>query len=378
MARIEAMNAANTSRWSRPGRATSTIFPEMVGHTIAVHDGRKHVPVFVSRVDGRPQARRVRADAHLPRPRRHREGPIAMTRRRPTRRPPRSDGAETEAADEAEPLEATPRRRAARPRPRRPRRASREPHEAERDAEAEEPSAAEDEPAAEAKPAEPQAHAVAEDEGRARAAEGRSRAAQAAPPSAGERAASSARSAKYVRTSARKARLVCDHIRGKSVDEARAILAHTPARGGRGLEQAARVRRRQRRAQPRAGRRRPADPSRHRRRGPDAQALPPARHGPRDAHPQAHQPPDDHAHAEGAVRRMGQKVHPESMRVGYIHDWKSNWFNERDFADYLAEDVAHPRATSPASSRTPACRTSRSARTPTRWRSTSTPRVRAS
>jgi small subunit ribosomal protein S3 len=36
---------------------------------------------------------------------------------------------------------------------------------------------------------------------------------------------------------------------------------------------------------------------------------------------------------------MGQKVHPESMRVGYIHDWKSNWFNERNFADYLAEDV---------------------------------------
>jgi small subunit ribosomal protein S3 len=37
---------------------------------------------------------------------------------------------------------------------------------------------------------------------------------------------------------------------------------------------------------------------------------------------------------------MGQKVHPESMRVGYIHDWKSNWFTERDFDDYLAEDVA--------------------------------------
>ena len=36
---------------------------------------------------------------------------------------------------------------------------------------------------------------------------------------------------------------------------------------------------------------------------------------------------------------MGQKVHPESMRVGYIHDWKSNWFNERHFADYLVEDV---------------------------------------
>src|ERR671916_580024 len=36
---------------------------------------------------------------------------------------------------------------------------------------------------------------------------------------------------------------------------------------------------------------------------------------------------------------MGQKVHPESMRVGYIHDWKSNWFNERGFADFLIEDV---------------------------------------
>jgi small subunit ribosomal protein S3 len=36
---------------------------------------------------------------------------------------------------------------------------------------------------------------------------------------------------------------------------------------------------------------------------------------------------------------MGQKVHPESIRVGYIHDWKSNWFNEKNFADYLHEDT---------------------------------------
>ncbi len=36
---------------------------------------------------------------------------------------------------------------------------------------------------------------------------------------------------------------------------------------------------------------------------------------------------------------MGQKVHPESMRVGYIHDWQSNWFNERHFAQFLAEDI---------------------------------------
>ena len=36
---------------------------------------------------------------------------------------------------------------------------------------------------------------------------------------------------------------------------------------------------------------------------------------------------------------MGQKVHPEAMRVGYIHDWKSNWFSERQFSDFLIEDV---------------------------------------
>jgi small subunit ribosomal protein S3 len=36
---------------------------------------------------------------------------------------------------------------------------------------------------------------------------------------------------------------------------------------------------------------------------------------------------------------VGQKVHPESLRVGYIHDWKSTWFNEREFSDYLLEDI---------------------------------------
>jgi small subunit ribosomal protein S3 len=36
---------------------------------------------------------------------------------------------------------------------------------------------------------------------------------------------------------------------------------------------------------------------------------------------------------------MGQKVHPEALRVGYIHDWKSQWFNEKNFDDYLLEDI---------------------------------------
>ncbi len=48
MSRIEAMNGRNEKRMIRTWSRTSTVFPEMVGHTIAVHDGRKHVPVFIS------------------------------------------------------------------------------------------------------------------------------------------------------------------------------------------------------------------------------------------------------------------------------------------------------------------------------------------
>ncbi len=48
MKRIVAMNEANTKSVVKTWSRASTIFPEMVGHTIAVHDGRKHVPVFIS------------------------------------------------------------------------------------------------------------------------------------------------------------------------------------------------------------------------------------------------------------------------------------------------------------------------------------------
>ena len=48
MGRIEALNAANDKRVVKTWSRSSTIFPEMVGPTIAVHDGRKHVPVFIS------------------------------------------------------------------------------------------------------------------------------------------------------------------------------------------------------------------------------------------------------------------------------------------------------------------------------------------
>lgn len=46
--RIDAMNEANEKKVVKTWSRASTIFPEMVGHTIAVHDGRKHVPVFIS------------------------------------------------------------------------------------------------------------------------------------------------------------------------------------------------------------------------------------------------------------------------------------------------------------------------------------------
>ena len=48
MKRITAMNEANQKQMVKTWSRTSTIFPEMVGHTIAVHDGRKHIPVFIS------------------------------------------------------------------------------------------------------------------------------------------------------------------------------------------------------------------------------------------------------------------------------------------------------------------------------------------
>ena len=48
MARINAMNEAGKKQMTKTWSRASTIFPEMVGHTIAVHDGKKHVPVFIS------------------------------------------------------------------------------------------------------------------------------------------------------------------------------------------------------------------------------------------------------------------------------------------------------------------------------------------
>ena len=48
MKRIETMNESGEKRPLRTWSRTSTIFPEMVGHTIAVHNGKSHMPVFVT------------------------------------------------------------------------------------------------------------------------------------------------------------------------------------------------------------------------------------------------------------------------------------------------------------------------------------------
>ena len=46
--RIADMNAAGQKKMIKTWSRASTVFPDMVGHTIAVHDGRKHVPIFIS------------------------------------------------------------------------------------------------------------------------------------------------------------------------------------------------------------------------------------------------------------------------------------------------------------------------------------------
>ena len=48
LAKVEALNAANDKKVVRTWSRSSTILPVFVGHTIAVHDGRKHVPVYIT------------------------------------------------------------------------------------------------------------------------------------------------------------------------------------------------------------------------------------------------------------------------------------------------------------------------------------------
>ena len=50
--RVQELNAANDKKVLKTWSRSSTIFPDFIGHTVAVHDGRKHVPVYVTEGGG--------------------------------------------------------------------------------------------------------------------------------------------------------------------------------------------------------------------------------------------------------------------------------------------------------------------------------------
>ena len=77
--RIQAMNENGEKKIVKTWSRASMIFPDFVGHTIAVHDGRKHVPVYVTE-DMVGQARRVRPDPHLQGSRRFQDQPLRERR----------------------------------------------------------------------------------------------------------------------------------------------------------------------------------------------------------------------------------------------------------------------------------------------------------
>ena len=248
--------------WSR----RSMIVPAMIGHTIAVHDGRKHVPVFVTDSMVGHKLGEFAPDAHVPRAREGRpEGP-----------PPLGGGGPDD-----------------------DRRTTR----------------------------------------RARGQRWKPATARA--------------SARYVRVTPQKARRIVDLIRGLPAAEAQAMLRFAPQAASETGRQGARQRRRQRRAQPRPG---PDGAGRDRgvrRRGPDAQAVPAARAGPRLPHPQADQPhhrrrrqsptrrprprppprregPD--SGPEGQPARVPARASPPTSRAGGTRT--------SCYKDYVKEDVA--------------------------------------
>ena len=186
--------------------------------------------------------------------------------------------------------------------------------------------------------------------------------------------------AKYVRLSARKARVVLDHIRGRSVPEARTILAFTPRAAAVDIEKVLRsavanaesahaldgdelvvlaayadegptLKRWRARARGRVNRIRkrtchitlivsenPKAAARPKR----SAEKPAAKDAPTPDAPAVDEKPKRKCagEEEGGCCLMGQKIHPGGLRVGVIHDWKSNWYTgKKEFADYILEDV---------------------------------------
>ena len=205
--------------------------------------------------------------------------------------------------------------------------------------------------------------------------------------------------AKWVRTSARKARVVAEHVRGRSVPEARAVLAFTPRAAARDIERVlasavanaesrddlrwrgeelyvasisvdegptlkrwrarargrvARIKKRTchitvtlaqatveaptgRARENRCAALRSRRPKREGRAAADSRDHDRGAEGRGEAEAEARSAPQED---RGGRELMGQKVHPGGLRVGVIHDWKSNWYTtNKDFKDALLEDI---------------------------------------
>ena len=87
--KVDVQNEAGTKTVIKTWSRRSVITPDFLGHTFAVHDGRKHVPVFVTEFDGWAQAGRVRSHAHV-------QGPHQGRPQGPPLRRPREDKEESD------------------------------------------------------------------------------------------------------------------------------------------------------------------------------------------------------------------------------------------------------------------------------------------
>ncbi len=63
--KVEGLNTRNEKKVIKTWSRHSTMVPDMIGHTIAVHNGKKLVPVYVTRTNDWPQAGRIFANAHV-------------------------------------------------------------------------------------------------------------------------------------------------------------------------------------------------------------------------------------------------------------------------------------------------------------------------
>ena len=144
--------------------------------------------------------------------------------------------------------------------------------------------------------------------------------------------------AKYIRRSTRKTRLVTHAIVGLPVEEAAAILRFMPQGAARDvakvLKSAAANAENNHDLAPRRPRRRRG----HGQRGPDHQALPTARPGPRIPNPQADDPHHGRGREQGGLA-MGHKVHPYGFRLGVSRTWNAKWYADKYYTTLLKEDI---------------------------------------